>query len=1038
MTLRIQLFGGFRVWQDQQDLTPAFTHLGKPKDLLKIFVLHPGRVFTRDELIEWLWPEYAALTAEANLRKRISELRQTLEPSLPRGDASQYILTRPNGYCFNSKASYTTDAQEFLQRWESGQKLERAGQIGQASREYEAAAALVQGDFLADDRYEDWAQELSREWEERVLTLFERLAGCYAHLGQYAQAIEQCQRGLQVRAWREGLHRQKMLYQYRASQHSEALQTYHACVQALQDHLQTKPGPETQTLYEQIVKREVSALLRAVLHNLPCPLTSFVGRERELREVKQLLADTRLLTLIGAGGSGKTRLALRLGMQILQEYPDGVWWVELAGLTDSQLVPQAVATVLGIRETAGQPLVATLAETLRAKNLLLILDNCEHLVRACAHLVNSLLQVCPQVQIVATSREVLGIVGETIWSVPPLITPTLRPLPALKILQQFEAVALFAERAKAIQPKFRLTAENAMSVSQICTDLEGMPLAIELAAARVKMLSVEQIAARLDDRFRLLTEGSRTALPQHQTLRATMDWSYHLLAEEERELLRRLSVFAGGFSLDELEAVCARKPLKSVLPRPLESDEILDVLVHLVDKSLVIVEEMGKKARYRLLETVKQYAREKLRESGEAESAHERHLTYFTGLAEQMWEVLDTLDQPQWFDRLEMEHDDLRAALAWALERRKTEAALKMAKGLWRFWLDRGYVSEARDWLRRVLDQGQGLRTELYARVLNGAGRLACVQGDYATARTFHEQTLGIYQELGDKRGIASQYINLGVIASYQSDHRLACSLYEKAVPIFRGVGNRVGLANALANLGAAACEQGDYALARARLEEALNLRREMGDQQSIADELAWLAFVDQQEGNYERAIALRRESLALYRALDIKRGVADALQSLGWIAFAQGDYPTAHTHYEEALVMHQELGNQKAVASLLISVADLAFHEGLLDRALRVYKESLALHHRMGIKDGLSRGLRGLGRIAAIQKRFERAVRLCGAAAALREASGVQLAAMDRADYEEQVATVRTALGQEAFTKLWDHGRAMTLEEAVAYALKE
>jgi len=389
--------------------------------------------------------------------------------------------------------------------------------------------------------------------------------------------------------------------------------------------------------------------LDALPNNLPRQLTSFIGREREMAEVKRLLTTTRLLTLTGSGGCGKTRLALQVAADLVEEFANGVWLVELAALTDPALVPQAVASALGVREEPGRPLLATLSDYLKAKRLLLLLDNCEHLVAACAYLAEALLRACPHLRILATSREALNIAGETVWRVPSLSLPDLLHLPSVEHLTQYEAVRLFIERALISRPDFVLTSQGAPSVAQVCHRLDGIPLAIELAAARVKVLSVEQIAARLDNRFRLLTSGSRTALPRQKTLRAAIDWSYDLLSETERMVLRRLSVFAGGWTLEAAEAICVGEGI--------EWHEVLDPLMQLVDKSLVMMEEQGGTVRYRLLETVRQYGRDKLPASGEADVVRGRHRDWYLALAERAEPELLGSNQAVWLERLETEHD---------------------------------------------------------------------------------------------------------------------------------------------------------------------------------------------------------------------------------------------------------------------------------------------------------------------------------------------------------------------------------------------
>ncbi len=436
--------------------------------------------------------------------------------------------------------------------------------------------------------------------------------------------------------------------------------------------------------------------LDVVSTNLPVQLTSFVGREREMTEVKRLLPTARLLTLTGTGGAGKTRLALHVAADVLEEFPNGVWLVELAALSDPALVPHTIASALRIREASGSPMLATLLDYLQYKKLLLMLDNCEHLIEACAHLAEAMLRACPDLRILATSREPLGVPGELAWRVPSLSLPEPGWLPSPETLMKYGAVRLFIERAAVGQPTFTLTPQNSVPVATVVQRLDGIPLAIELAAARVQGLSVEQIARRLDDLFRLLTRGSRTSPPRHQTLQGVLDWSYHLLSEAEQMVLRRLAVFAGGWTLEAAEEVCGGG---------VEFD-VLDLLTQLVFKSLVLMDERGGEVRYRFLETVRQYSWNKLSSSGEIAKLRERHRDSSLRLVERAEVELQGPNQRMWLERLETEHDNLRAALEWSLtEGGGAEPGLRLAGCLWRFWHERGYWSEGRRWLEAALER---------------------------------------------------------------------------------------------------------------------------------------------------------------------------------------------------------------------------------------------------------------------------------------------------------------------------------------------
>ncbi len=486
-------------------------------------------------------------------------------------------------------------------------------------------------------------------------------------------------------------------------------------------------------------------------HNLPPQMTSFIGREKEIAEVKQALSEHHLVTLTGSGGAGKTRLSLQVAADLLDQFPSGTWFVELAPITDPNLIPQTILSAADMQIQQGRSALDSLADFLREKTSLLVLDNCEHLIEACAKLADTLLNAAPNLKILASSREALGVKGEQAWHVPSLSIPDLKHLPAIEGLSQYEAVRLFIDRAVLAQPHFAVTNENAPAVAQICSRLDGIPLAIELAAARVKVLKAEQIAERLNDRFRLLTGGSRTALPRQQTLRALIDWSYDLLSENEKLLLRRLAVFMGGCTLEAAEQVCSDERL--------HADDVLDLLIHLVDKSLVVVDEQPGQLRYRMLETVRQYAREKLLESGEGERLHTQHLAYFLKFAEEAEPHLFRTEQIDWLDRLELDDDNLRAALEWAVDdpqNNPPEAALRLCSALWYFWWIRGYRSYGQEWLKRALSKpSQSPGTVARGRTLGYFAFLTLDETENQVLELSLEESLEIGHALRDRQGVA-------------------------------------------------------------------------------------------------------------------------------------------------------------------------------------------------------------------------------------------------------------------------------------------
>ena len=771
--------------------------------------------------------------------------------------------------------------------------------------------------------------------------------------------------------------------------------------------------------------------LDAFPNNLPRQLTGFIGREREMADVKRLLTTTSLLSLTGTGGAGKTRLALQVAADVLEGYPDGVWLAELAVLSDSALVPQTVAGALGVREISGRPMLETLLQYLQRKKLLLILDNCEHLVDACARLAEELLRTCPDLRILATSREALNIQGEIAWRVPSLSVPDRRQLPPLERLAQFEAVRLFVERAAAVKPSFVLAPENAEPVAAVVQRLDGIPLAIELAAARVSVLSVEQIGARLDDRFRLLTGGSRASLPRQQTLRAALDWSYQLLTEREQRLLRRFAAFAGGWTLEAAETVCGGDGI--------ETFEVLDLLTQLVFKSLVVTDEQRGEIRYRFLETVRQYGLEKLEESGETEAVRGRHRDWYLQLAERAEPELTGEKQAAWFDQLEAEHDNLRAALDWSQTGGDAHAGLRLVKALFRFWAVRGFGGEGRERLARMLMRpGAGEHSALRAQVLWGAGFLARRQGDYRSARALLNESLAIRRELGDRSGIGQVLNALGLIAREQGDYAAARALHEESLALGRELGDQWGTGHALNNLGMVAYEEGNYAAARALHAEGLAIRRDLGDKFSVSQSLNNIGMVATAQKEYALARTVYEESLALKRELGDRLGTAYVINNLGDVAYHQGDDEAARTLYEESLRIKRELGDNPGAAYTLNRLGRLVRREGDVAAARALYVESLVIRRELQDRAGIAECLEGLAETAAGQAQLRRAARLFGAAESLREVVGTPLSPPARANYDRSMAALCASLGEAALEKARAGGRAMTFEQAVEYALME
>jgi predicted ATPase/DNA-binding CsgD family transcriptional regulator/DNA-binding XRE family transcriptional regulator len=747
-------------------------------------------------------------------------------------------------------------------------------------------------------------------------------------------------------------------------------------------------GPE-QSAFLAAAHQPISSESGVRIGSLATPLSSFVGREQELTEIVRLLETTRLLTLTGAGGVGKTRLALRVAADVAAGYAHGVWMVDLAPLADATLVPKAVASALDVREQPGRSLADTIVDALRRRHLLLVLDNCEHLVHASAALAETLLQACPRLRVLTTSRHALRAPGETVWWVPSLKLPEVDALVTAEQVAGSEAVQLFVERARAVGPAFALTDQNAASVAHVCRHLDGIPLALELAAARLLVLSPEQLAARLDDRFKLLTGGSPTALPRQQTLRGTLDWSYELLSELERTLLRRLAVFAGGWTLEAAESVCAGEGL--------EGDAILDLLAGLVSKSLVVVGHEAQGVRYRLLETVRQYAWERLQAAGEQEDACRRHRDWCLMLGEEAEPRLYRAEQVEWLERLEREHDNLRLALAWTHAQTDGSIAFaRLARALWWFWYLHGHFSEGRRWLEQAVSGIE--QASLRAGVLLGTGWLSYGRGELDHATDLLEESLTLARERGDLRTAAQAMIALSFTLRDHGQRERSRPLLDECLAVSREIGYRWGAAFALYLMGVEAIWRREYAAAAEFCGQSLPIFRELGE----------------------------------------RLGLAYTLHELGRLAFDQDDDKRATELYEEGLALSRELGNRRGICFALDGLARGARRRGEPTRATALIRETLVIWHGLGNHWFQAFALAGLAALAAEQHESARAARLFGAAEARLETLGLTLPQVVRPDlrYDEAIARAREELGEVAFVDAWVAGRALSVDQAMDEAL--
>jgi predicted ATPase/DNA-binding SARP family transcriptional activator/DNA-binding CsgD family transcriptional regulator len=908
--VRVGLLGGFRVSVGSRVIGEERWRLRKARSLVKLLALSRGRRLHREQVMEALWPGLDPEAAANNLYYALHVARRALEPAArpANGDrdtaCSRYLLLRDEQLLLCPDSALWVDVEAF----------EEAALTARSSREpaaFRAAIDLYSGELLPGDRYEGWLEERRSKLKELYLSLLVELAALLEERKEYEPAIEALGRSVAEEPAREEAHLGLMRLYALSGRRREALGQYEHLRETLFRKYGTEPDAEVMRLQREIWagtfprpdspaagfpadEAARSAVGRTPAkasgkHNLPLARTSFVGREREVLEVKRLLAMTKLLTLTGTGGCGKTRLALEVARDLVGSYPDGVWLIELVSLADAALVPQAVAQALGVREQPGRTLLETLEDVLRKKKTLLVVDNCEHLVETVAEVVNVLLACCPNLRILATGRERLNTAGEVTYVVHSLTVPGSRPEAYAPLeLEAYESVRLFVDRARQRDPSFALSVSNARAVAEVCRRLEGMPLAVELAASRVGVLSARQIAERLEDPLNVLTGGERTASPSHRTMRATLSWSHALLGEPERVLVRRLSVFAGRWTLEAAEGVCSAEPLGQA--------GVLEALSGLVERSLVVAEpsaEEGAFLRYRMLEPIRQYALEKLKQSGESEALRSRHAAYYLELAERMEPALRGKRPMDALKDLRLELANFRAALSWALDADdevsgRDKLGLRLAAALAHFW-DSQAPGEGRRWLEKGLLKSGAAPASVRAKALHAAGFIAVYEGD-PKAMVLLEESLALYKELGDRSGVASSMSSLGHAVVHVGNRERMLSLREEAEAMLSEPLDRWESAHLLLFLGLAAGSELDHETMGARTAEALVLFREVEDSWGVAMCLPILGYCRLAQHDPDRAAVLFEEGLHLQRGLRHKTAIFMGVLGLGVVAVLRGE----------------------------------------------------------------------------------------------------------------------------------------------------
>ncbi len=973
--LELALFGPVQVTIDGEPRVDSLW--AKTLALLAYLAVESDRPHRRDALAGLLWPEQPNTAARNNLRQALHQLRRALGEGPP-----AFLLVTPQTVQLNQASNGTLDVAEFSALIEAseGHNHRRPETCSACVGRLERAVALYRGDLLAgfflEDSvaFEEWAlvrrERLRRAalWALHVLATHSERKGDYGHMERAAR------RQVELDSFQEGAHRQVMRALAWAGRHNAALAHYAELSELLQRELGADPEGQTVALYHQIRAGTLSPPALPLLGNWPTPLTPLIDRQAEVTALAEQLQapDARLVTVVGAAGIGKTRLALEVAAQEACAYEDGARFVPLATVFDPEYIVPAIAAALELTFAGSADPQSQLSAHLRGQDLLLVLDNYEHLLEG-APLVTELLGRCPRLQILVTSREPLHVRGERQVALSPLEVPDIARLPAgdaaVATLAEVPAVVLFTTRARAVQPGFTLNADNAAAVAEICVHLDGLPLAIELAAARTALFTPEQMLPRLSDRLALLVDGARDLPPRQRTLRATLDWSHSLLSEDERRLFARLSVFAEGCTREAAEAVCggerSGQGMADEAAQTIETD-----LQSLLNKGLVQRQEVpGDAPRFAMLETVREYAWERLAHRGEQAAQRSRHAAYFVGLAEQAGSKLTGPEQQTWLKRLMRDQGNVRLALRWAMEQEELESALRLSAALRWFWYTLGYFDEGRRW---------------------GEAALALPGGPPGEAPVDLEPAL-------------------------------------LRAHVMEGTGVLAGC-------------QGDYARAVAWLEQALSLIRPAGDQARTASALAWLGWAAYEHGDYERSRGSYEESLAIARERGAAgRGTAAfVLNGLGEMARHQGDYAAARAYYEESLALRQEMGDPHGVMCTLLNLGQVAHGQGKNAEARQLFHESLSLARDIHSQAHIAGSMACLAAVAQATGQAERAAQLIGQADALLLAIGAALDAVDQAAYEHTVAATRAELDEAAFAATKAQGQARSLEEAIAYAMRD
>jgi len=984
---------------------------------------------TRDSLSAMLWPDYDQSKAFTNLRHTLWEVQQAI--------GEGWLIADREMIGLNPDADMTVDVQQFeamVARSFAEQNVSiRVARLSDAVKLYRNH--FLTGFSLKDaSDFNEWAFAKSEELRHQFARALLALSDDHSALGQADLATPYARRLIALDPLNESSHRKLMQVYIQAGQHSAALKQYQTCEQILRKELGMDPQPETRELYKKIRKHEIKPVQlekrqekNAVRHNIPLQLSSFIGREKEQTAIGRLISSHRLVTLIGAGGIGKTRLSLKVGEGLLDDFAQGVWFVELASLNDPTLVPQAVSAVFGIVERSENNPTDKLIHALQSQTLLLILDNCEHLIDSCALLTETLLRNCPNLKILATSREALGIEGEALYQVPSLSMPKVNQADEADQVEEFESIRLFAERARLSASDFCLTPENSSVVTEICHRLDGIPLAIELAAARLDTLSVEQISARLNESFKLLTSNSRARLARQQTLQASISWSWNLLSESESVLLRRLSVFAGGWTLDAAEFVCSGEGI--------ESQDVLDLMTLLVTKSLVVVDRASPgERRYHLLEMIRQYANEKCMGTQDEQKIRTLHLNYFLNLSTRARLELRGPSRVDWMERLNDERNNLRAALRWA-EQTDVETGLILSARLLRYW-ESADMREGTRWLEMFLRKPETERLpSAKAHALHAYGSLLIWLQEFDKAHAIARECLALFETIDHPEGKIDALILLGNVFMFRYDPLDAEKFGGQALELARSLDDPWREATALLYLGWATR---NYERMFNRWEKSASLFRKVGDQVSLANVLGWLGQFRLLNGDLELAESYLDEAIVLWES-NPRANIWDNTRLVkSQIHLIRGDFEQARAILEDIMITAEETGNRMSQLWVKLRMAYVALRSGNLAEAHDLLRETAQKFSQDGYTVGALFALEGMAALYVAVGKPAQAARLIGWADALRLKINDPRPNIEQADVDKIIAACLAKMGEVAFSDAYDEGRDMSLDQAYAFAFQE